>query len=109
MRHLFISSFNQLFLSSLLYRLCVLSVPICAGQLQLLMKANKWTAAHKVWADTMAVDTLAIASTAALPTANCLAAFEAHSADITDTVTDDHFKSWRFFKSLAILQVTNFL
>lgn len=103
------SSSNQLFPCSSLYRLCVPSVPMHAGQLQLLMKANKWTAAHKVWADTMAVDTMASASTAALPMAGYLAAFEAHSADITDTVSDDHFKSWRFFHSLAILQVIYFL
>ena len=101
-------SSNQLLPCSLLYRLCVLSAPMRVGQLQLLMKANEWTAAHKIWADTMALDTMASASTAALPMAGYVAAFEAHSTDITDAVTDDHFKSWRFFQSLAILQVISF-
>lgn len=75
------------------------------GQLQLLMKANKWKAAHKIWADTMAVDTMASVGTTAIPMAGYVAAFEAHSADIADIVNEDDCKSWRFFQSLALLQV----
>ena len=95
-------AYHLIFLESNV-RMCTKHLLMQAGQCQLLMEANQWNAAHQVWGDNMALNSLVHAGTTAGPMAGCAAAFEAHSADID--AAEGSIKSWRFFQSLSVLQV----